>query len=299
MSFIHKKGINLFARTLLKPFAGMIPKKYHFAINGTITIDLGEGKKMLFHSNPTSNVFNMLFWGGIKGFEYSEFKVFTKLVPSSKLFLDIGANIGYYSCVAKKFNPNIVVHGFEPMPSASKYFKNNCTINGFDDIKVHQTALTNFKGDATFHTNINPKFPNETDFLYGDNSLNSEATGKISRVEINVKTDTLDNFVRDNLNADQVIDLIKLDTEGTENLVLQGATNVLSKHRPIIMCEVIKGFIEKEMEVILSSNNYLFYAVNQNGLVKVNSLEVEKGKLDFFFVPQEKESLVSELLSSK
>ncbi|MBP9070593.1 MAG: FkbM family methyltransferase, partial [Bacteroidia bacterium] len=101
------------------------------------------------------------------------------------------------------------------------------------------------------------------------------------------------------LKADQVIDLIKLDTEGTENLVLEGATNVLSKQRPIIMCEVIKGFIEKEMETILSANNYLFYAVNQNGLVKVNSLQVEKGKLDFFFVPKEKESLVSELLSSK
>ncbi|MDZ4665006.1 MAG: FkbM family methyltransferase [Bacteroidota bacterium] len=299
MSFIHNKGVNLFARTLLKPFAGIIPKKYHFAINGTITVDLGDDKKMLFHSNPTSNVFNMLFWGGIKGFEYNEFKVFTKLVSRSKLFLDIGANIGYYSCVAKKFNPNIVVYGFEPMPSASKYFKNNCIINDFDDIKVHQTALTNFKGEATFHTNINPKFPNETDFLYGDNSLNSDATGIISRVELKVKTDTLDNFVADNLKSVQVIDLIKLDTEGTENLVLEGATHVLSKHRPIIMCEVIKGFIEKQMEVILNSNDYLFYAVNQNGLIKVNSLLVEKGKLDFFFVPKEKESLVAELLSSK
>ena len=75
-------------------------------------------------------------------------------------FVNVGANIGYYSCVAKKFNPNISVHGFEPMPSASKYFKNNCTINGFDDIKVHQTALTNFKGEAIFHTNINQIFTN-------------------------------------------------------------------------------------------------------------------------------------------
>jgi FkbM family methyltransferase len=299
MSFIHKKSVNLLARTLLKPFARLLPKKFHFAINGTITIDLGEGKKMLFHSNPTSNVFNMLFWGGVRGFEYSEFKVFTKLVPNSKLFLDIGANIGYYSCVAKKFNPTITVHGFEPMPSASKYFRTNCLINGFNDVQVHQTALTNFKGDATFYTNINPKFPEETDFLYGDNSLNSEATGKISRVEINVKTDTLDNFVKDNLKPEQIIDLMKLDTEGTENLVLEGATTVLSKHRPIIMCEIIKGFIEKEMEAILSKYDYGFYEVNPNGLRKVNSLLVQKGKLDFFFVPREKEALVSALLDPK
>jgi FkbM family methyltransferase len=299
MALIHNKTVNLVARSILRPFASLIPKKFQFAINGTITIDLGEGKKMLFHSNPTSNVFNMLFWGGVRGFEYSEYKIFTRLVPVSNLFLDIGANIGYYSCVAKKFNSNMVVHGFEPMPSASKYFKNNCAINGFNDIQVHQTALTNFKGEATFHTNINPKFPNETDFLYGDSSLNSDATGKISRVEIKVKTDTLDNFVNDNLKPGQIIDLIKLDTEGTENLVLEGAMHVLTKHRPIIMSEIIKGFIEKEMEVILQKNDYIFYEVNSNGLRKVNSLKVQTGKLDFFFVPKEKEELVSALLDSK
>jgi FkbM family methyltransferase len=295
MSFIHHKTVNLIVRSILKPFAGVLPKKFHFAINGTINIDLGENKKMKFHSNPTSNVFNMLFWGGVQGFEYNEFRVFTKLVVRSKVFLDIGANIGYYSCVAKKFNPTILVHGFEPMPSASKYFRNNCSINGFDDIKVHQTALTNFKGQATFYTNINPKFPNETDFLYGDNSLNSDATGRISRVEINVNTDTLDNFVKDHIGV-RIIDLIKLDTEGTENLVLEGAAEVLSKHRPIIMSEIIKGFIENEMEVILKKNSYDFYAVGKNGLRRVDSLIVDKGKLDFFFVPKEKKDSVEDLL---
>lgn len=299
MSFIHHRTVNLIARSVLRPFASLIPKKFHFAINGTITVDLGEGKKMLFHSNPTSNVFNMLFWGGVRGFEYNEYKVFTKLASRSNVFLDIGANIGYYSCVAKKFNPNILVHGFEPMPSASKYFRNNCVINEFNDIQVHQTALTNFKGEATFYTNVNPKFPNETDFLYGDNSLNSAATGRISRIEIKVKTDTLDNFVKDNLRSDQIIDLIKLDTEGTENLVLEGATTVLTKHRPIIMSEIIKGFIEMEMENILRKNRYLFYEVNANGLRKVDSLKVQTGKLDFFFIPEEKESVVSPLLNPK
>ncbi len=185
------------------------------------------------------------------------------------------------------------------MPSANKYFKNNCWINNFQDIKVHEIALTNFKGEATFYSNVNPKFPNEKDFLYGDNSLNSEATGKISRIEIKVKTDTLDNFIKDNFKSDDKIDLIKLDTEGTENLVLEGAVNVLKEHRPIIMCEVIKGFIEREMEVILSKYDYLFFEVNDKGLTEVKTLKVDSGKLDFFFVPVEKISLVMSLLIKK
>jgi FkbM family methyltransferase len=299
MSFIHKPLPNKIIRSILKPFSRFIPKKFQFAINGTISIELDETHRMLFHANPTSNVFNMLFWGGVKGFEYNEFKVFKHIVKSSKLFLDIGANIGYYSCVAKTYNRSIKVHGFEPMPSANKYFKNNCRINHFEEIGVHETALTNFKGEATFYSNVNPKFPKETDFLYGDNSLNSAATGVISRIEIKVKTDTLDNFVKDHLAPDEKIDLIKLDTEGTENLVMEGAATVLKTHRPIIMCEVIKGFIERELETILSANSYLYFEVKDKGLKEVKKLEVPTGKLDYFFVPSEKVALITDLIITK
>ncbi len=295
MSIIHNKSVNLILRKTLKPLKAFIPSKYYFAINGTENIKLTEGKNMLFHANATSNLLRVLFWKGIQGFEFAPYKVFVHLAKNSSCFFDIGANIGYYSLVAKKFNPSILVHGFEPMPSAAKYFKNNCKINNFNDVEVHQMALTNFMGEATFYSNKNPKFPNEVDFLYGDNSLNSDATGVISRVEIKVKTDTLDNFIAAHLKENQKIDLIKLDTEGTENLVLEGASNVLKKHRPIIMCEIIKGFIEREIENILADNSYLYFEVTDNGLKQVTKLIVNSGKLDFFFVPQEKLSLIKEL----
>lgn len=295
MSIIHNKSVNFILRKALKPFKALLPSKYYFAITGTENVKLTEGKSMLFHANATSNLLRVLFWKGIEGFEFAPYKVFVHLAKKSNCFFDIGANIGYYSLVAKKFNPSIVVHGFEPMPSAAKYFKNNCTINGFHDIKVHQLALTNFTGEATFYSNKNPKFPNEVDFLYGDNSLNSDATGVISRIEIKVVTDTLDKFVAANLKENLKIDLIKLDTEGTENLVLEGAGNVLQNHRPIIMCEIIKGFIEKEIETILTKNKYLYFEVTDSGLIQVTKLVVNSGKLDFFFVPQEKLALIKEL----
>ena len=132
--------------------------------------------------------------------------------------------------------------------------------------------------------------------LFGDNSLNVEATGNISRIKIDVVTDTLDNFVSKNLDTNLKIDLIKLDTESTEHLVLEGGSNVLQNHRPIIMCEVIKGFTEKEIEKIISKYNYKFFEVVNNGLKLVNSLVVEKGKNDYFFVPEEKLPLIKDLL---
>lgn len=297
MPFIHKNPVNLILRRVLQPFKSSIPSKFHFAINGTETIKLTEGKSMLFHANPTSNLLRVLFWRGIEGFEFAPYKVFVKLAKRSNVFFDIGANIGYYSLVAKIFNPKIKVHGFEPLPSANKYFKINVELNQLNDITVHEVALTNFNGTARFFSNLNPRFPNETDHLYGDNSLNSEATGNIKKIEFDVRTQTLDSFVTEKLDASQKIDLIKLDTEGTENLVLEGAGNVLSHHRPIIMCEVIKGFIERELEKILLDHQYKFYEVNYSGLKEVTTLKVDSGKLDFFFVPIEKTASVSDLLA--
>jgi FkbM family methyltransferase len=297
MPLIHKNPINLILRRVLQPFKSTIPSKFHFAINGTETIKLTEGKSMLFHANPTSNLLRVLFWRGIEGFEFAPYKVFVKLAKRSNVFFDIGANIGYYSLVAKIFNPKITVHGFEPLPSANKYFKINVELNKLNDITVHEVALTNFNGTARFFSNLNPRFPNETDHLYGDNSLNSEATGNIKKIEFDVRTQTLDSFVIEKLESSQKIDLIKLDTEGTENLVLEGANNVLSHHRPIIMCEVIKGFIERELEKILLDHQYKFYEVNFSGLKEVTTLKVDSGKLDFFFVPIEKTTSVSDLLA--
>ncbi len=292
MAFIHNQPINTIVRTLAKPFKNIIPKKYYFAIDGTITIQLTEGKSMLFTANPTSNLLRVLFWEGIKGFEYNEYKIFTELAKQSNCFFDIGANIGYYSIVAKKFNPNILVHGFEPLPAAKKFFQKNTSLNNLNDIVISQVALCDSVGEARFFSNINPRFKHLEDHLFGDNSLNIDATGNFQRVEFNVKTDTLDHYVKTHLKSDQKIDLIKMDTEGTENLVLLGAHDVLANHKPIIMCEIIKGFIESQMEAILKTYDYRFFKINNKGLELSSSLTAENGKADYFLVPSSKLDLV-------
>jgi len=288
MALIHTQPINTIVRTLVKPFSNIISKKFYFAIDGTIDVKLTEGKHLLFTANPTSNLLRVLFWQGIEGFEYNEYKIFTELAKKSNCFFDIGANIGYYSIVAKLFNKNIIVHGFEPLPGARKYFQKNVTLNNFDDIIIQEIALCDQTGEAEFYSNINPRFKHLEDHLFGDSSLDINATGNFQRVKFNVKTDTLDNYVLNNLKSDLKIDLIKMDTEGTENLVLKGAHNVLTFHQPIIMCEIIKGFIEKEMEDILKKYNYSFYIVRTNGLEYSANLVAEKGKTDYFLVPESK-----------
>ena len=58
--------------------------------------------------------------------------------------------------------------------------------------------------------------------------------------EINVQTQTLDNFCL--LNNIEKIDLLKLDTDGTENKILLGAENLLSKGKINLIYTEISGF---------------------------------------------------------
>ena len=92
------------------------------------------------------------------------------------------------------------------------------------------------------------------------------------------------------------IDLLKIDTEGSEYLILEGAGKVLKKDRPIVICETLFNLIEEKLESIFIELDYEFYNHSENGLVKVNSIQrkEDNGVRNCFFVPKEKVSLIKE-----
>lgn len=288
MLFIYRAGPNKFIRNILKPISPVLPSFLHIPVNGSFTIDLGEGKKITMTANPTSYLARLLYWKGIKGFEYDSVRIFIELVKESKVFFDIGANIGYYSLVAKAFNKEVKVFGFEPMPAANKYFHLNAEANKIDDITIEKTALSDFTGDAKFYSIYKAKYDEIEDHLSGDGGLSFSQSGARSKSEFNVSCDTLDNYVSKKLAPNEKIDLIKLDTEASEHLVLSGGANVLTNHRPIIQCEILIGHIEKQMEEIFKKNNYLFYKAYPKGLKLTDSLTNNPdGVVDYFMVPKE------------
>jgi len=285
MALIHLQPINSILRNILFPFRKIIPSKFHFAIDGIISVPLTEGKKMRMIANPTSNLHRVLFWYGYKGFEPEEYYIFTHLAKSSTCLFDIGANVGYYSIVARLFNPIIHVHAFEPLPAAKKFFEKNMILNDIEGVVINQIALSDKIGEASFFANLNPRFINIEDHLFGDNSLYKNFhSSEYKQIETKVKTLTLDDYASSNLEGGLNIDLVKLDTEGSENLVLKGAGHVLKYHKPVIMCEVVKDCIEKELETILKSFNYKFFRLENGKLQEVSELLPKSLKEDYFFV---------------
>lgn len=293
MNIVYQPFINQLYRSILKPFSGILPSFLKIGVNGTFTVKPSGGLPFRMLTNPTNAVTKFLFWGGVEGFEYNSVRIFSGLVKDSKVFFDIGANIGYYSLIGSSISDEKTeVYAFEPMPSIYECLNENCLINHFQNIRTFQIALSNEIGEATFYAVVNPKFA-QLPQLTGDGGLSKSHSGKISKINFQVKTTTLDAFVAEHL-GDKKIDLIKLDTEANEHRVLMGATTVLGNHRPIIQCEILKNQIESELQEILKPFNYLYFRATNEGLVQVKTFTNNTSDfVDYYLVPAEKRALVT------
>lgn len=173
--------------------------------------------------------------------------------------LDVGSNVGYYTSLFTQIAiDNAQVVAFEPTPSTCAVLIKN--VSGLKNVKIEQIALSNKTGTSNF-------------FDYGirHGVFNSTAAQPISFLknkgsEIKVQTDTLDNWCRNN---NVKPSLIKLDTEGTEHLILSEGKMVLKTSAPVILLEVgggdaWKDNIKTSMD-ILTENNYQFFELSELG----------------------------------
>ena len=173
------------------------------------------------------------------------------------------------------------------------YACENVRINNLEDIiKIEPLALFNKTGELDFYNVTNPKFSTIYN-LSGEHNL-TESKNKLKYAKVKTNGIKLDTYLKD-IDLDR-IDLLKIDTEGSEYLILQGAGKVLKKDRPIVICETLFNLIEEKLESIFIELDYEFYNHSENGLVKVTSIhrKEDNGVRNCFFVPKEKASLIKE-----
>jgi len=131
-----------------------------------------------------------------------------------KIFVDVGANIGGYSIRVAK---NCKVYAIEPLPRNYKILKINEKLN---NVKINSFNLA--------AGNKNDKIK-----LYYESGKWGWASILYKRklkefVEVEMKT--LDEIINE-----ETIDLIKIDVEGAEDLVLEGARNCLKRTKMVII----------------------------------------------------------------
>ena len=185
-----------------------------------------------------------------------EIKLLDYLLSPGDIFIDGGANLGVFTVIASKLvGIKGKVLAFEPAEENFKLLKKNIELNHQQNVNIYSIALSNKEGETKLHHIDNAP----TSYSFGDDSESS--------IEYEViKTTTLDSIIEDsNLNR---VDVIKLDVEGAEELVFQGATKVLEEFSPIIIFEIRKlctdrmGLDQFGALNILKDLEYDFYKVN-------------------------------------
>ncbi len=141
----------------------------------------------------------------------------TKAAKEAKVIFDIGANLGIYSLAALASQPNAVVHAFEPTPEIAGKLRQTAQLNHLDNLIVHEVAVTSHRGQAILR-----RYRGESGTNEGMNFICRE-TGEPGAER--VQTICLDEFCCERRVAR--IDLLKIDVQGNEHFVLQGAKGLV------------------------------------------------------------------------
>lgn len=153
-----------------------------------------------------------------------------RFLESDSVFIDIGANSGVYTVMAASYATNGTVIAYEPFPEMSGYLLENARYNNLTNIRVRTFGISNVTGSKKFF--LNQGRPNSFSF-----SRNVDNAGAIE-----LFTQTLDDAL--GMERLQRVDYIKIDAEGEEQKIIEGAAGVIKQYRPIIQTEALFGSID-------------------------------------------------------
>jgi len=216
------------------------------------------------------------------GYQTRNWRHVQKLVPPGGTAVDVGASIGMNTVnYAGYFD---TVHSFEPDPDIYSCLCETVRANHCAQVHTHRVALSHA------HTqNCLVKFPRAT-FA---NTLKPIGYQGRTRPQIDVITHTLDSYELTG------VSLIKIDVEGWELQVLQGAEHTITTQQPVVQVEIKPLMLKRahstaeQISAWFHSRNYvqthwstpqLEFVVKHN---RITAPDEDKNLVDFWFVPKQ------------
>jgi len=165
-------------------------------------------------------------------FEEAEMSCLRRAISDCSVFVDVGANIGLYTCMARAAGKRVLA--IEPQRQNLKYLFTNIQSNGWTDVEVYPVGVANTPGLAT---------------MYGASSTGASLVrgwaGATDRYKSTIALSTLDIIIGKRFTGEQI--LVKIDVEGAELRVLQGAMDVLQMSpRPTWFVEITLDEFHKD-----------------------------------------------------
>lgn len=171
---------------------------------------------------------------GERHYDLANFTAVTHFVKPGHVCFDIGANIGVYSVVFAGLTGSARnVHAFEPVDHIREKLLANAALNGFGSIHANAFALGAEAGSLEMFQVKSGRFRGGTStFIRNENVA---ALGDDEFVTRTVEVRTLDRYAADSALAR--VDFLKIDVEGFEFFVLEGAARTIARFHPTILLE--------------------------------------------------------------
>jgi FkbM family methyltransferase len=181
-----------------------------------------------------------------------ELSVLRDIVAPGGTALDVGANQGFFAFAFVGLVDS--VHAFEPNPDYADFARRMLGARA----QVHQVALSNYVGTAEF---VVPVAEDGTELHLGGNLSHGHAQpGNSLKYTVGVRT--IDSYGFTNVRV------IKIDVEGSEMQVLEGARTTIMRDRPSLIVELLTGAHADPIAVtgeICASYGYAAWIITKDG----------------------------------
>lgn len=222
------------------------------------------GNKMITYFNDIAIIENDLISGWIKehgrlDFDNNSNPQILKYIKEGDVVIDAGGYIGDTSCAfAKAVGRHGLVKVFEPNPVAFECLKHN--MKNFTQVQVYNNALS-YVGDK------NNYIIDYNDKNVGASYIRQKEKGSKFSIAI------------DSINLSK-LDFIKIDCEGFEVNILNGASETIEKFKPIIVLEINRGALERNGHTpqmifeFLDKMNYFYRNIYVNEAMKGDQYDI-------------------------
>lgn len=194
----------------------------------------------------------------------------TESLLPNQIAIDVGANKGSYLWSLSRALPKGRVFAFEPQPILAKYLEEACPAAGLNNVKIIEAGCSRNTGALML------AIPGKKDSSPGASFEKAIALREECRF-MKVKTFSLDDYFSSERSK---IKALKIDVEGHELSTLIGATQLIKKNKPTIVCEceqrhITSGSVKDVFDFILSMN-YEGYFSDHKSLRSLSEFRLEK-----------------------
>jgi FkbM family methyltransferase len=202
------------------------------------------------------------FYPRYEGGKIHEERVTRMLVEHLKqatCFADVGAYLGFYTCLAARYMPHGAVYGFEMDPFSYTLLQRNVQRNQCHNVTILHAAVTNHDGTLRPLKAGNTPGPQRS-------IVSAYASDTAASQGSELPAVSLDQFFA---YKDRLPEVIKIDVEGAETRVLAGMRHILQQSAPTLFIEVhprrLQEFQSSVQEVlsILLEHSYQVFEITE------------------------------------